>query len=62
MEDENEVLEICQVINFVDDTIFGCLEPVKYKVIFEGMGIEAASCQHHYDFLEVKLKGIKCQL
>ncbi|MBA3632774.1 MAG: hypothetical protein H0W58_08210 [Acidobacteria bacterium] len=60
MENEIEALEICQIINFIeDDTIFGCLEPIKYKVIFEGMGIELASCQHHYEFMRSEVEKNK---
>ncbi len=58
---EIEALDICQIINFVeDDTLFDCLEPIKYKVIFDGMGIEGASCQRHYEFLksEVEKNGM----
>lgn len=61
MENENEALEVCQIINFIeDDTLFGCLEPIRYKVIFEGMGIEAACCQLHYEFArsEVERNGM----
>jgi vacuolar-type H+-ATPase subunit B/Vma2 len=61
MKSEERVLETCQVINFTQsDTLFGCLEPIKYKIIFEGLGIEATSCQSHYEFFrsEVERTGI----
>lgn len=53
--------EICQVINFIeDDALFGCREPVKYKIIYKGMGIEGASCQRHFEFFreEMEKKGM----
>ena len=61
MKDENEALEVCQVINFIeDDALFGCLEPIKYKIILEGLGIEAISCQRHAELFksEAEKKGI----
>lgn len=60
MQNENEALEICQMINFIeDDTLFGCLEPIRYKVVFEGMGIEAACCQLHYEFAKSEVEKNK---
>jgi hypothetical protein len=59
MEDEYRTYEVCQIINFMEDhTIFGCLEPIKYKVIL--MGMEAVSCQSHYEFMksEVEKNGM----
>lgn len=52
---------VCQVINFIeDDALFGCREPVKYRIIYKGMGIEGDSCQRHYEFFknEVEKKGM----
>ena len=65
MKDENETLEVCQMINFIeDDALFGCLEPIKYKVIFDGMGIEGFSCQRHYEFArsEVERNGMSAMI
>ena len=61
MEDINEITKMCEMINFIeDDALFGCLEPIKYKVIFEGVGVEGFSCQRHYKFFkdDVEKKGM----
>lgn len=48
---------VCQVINFIeDDALFGCREPVKYTIIYKGMGIEGASCQSHYEFFRDEME------
>ena len=56
MKGENEALSVCQIINFMekDHVIFGCREPIKYKIIL--MGEEAVSCQRHYEFMKSEVE------
>ncbi len=49
MNNENEAMNVCQIFT-EGEVLFGCVEPIRYKIIFEGMGTELASCQKHYEF------------
>jgi hypothetical protein len=47
MNNENEAMNVCQIFT-EGEVLFGCVKPIKYKIVF--MGTEAASCQKHYEF------------
>lgn len=55
MENKSEELNVCQVF-IENETLFGCVEPIKYKVIFDGMGVEGFSCQRHYEFTKSEVE------
>ncbi len=57
MNNENEAMNVCQIFT-EGEVLFGCVKPIKYKIIYGET--EAVCCQKHYEFFrsEVERVGI----